>query len=120
MKIRVVLLNNPDIKENPAFAYRKCFFLADTGIKQTFWKFLEPYEGIRVVYDFRGTQVIEYRTKKGTIIISNHMNSKIFEVLPFSPCYHTIYATNLALSNKLAEYLKDYETEQVNLQKNCL
>ncbi|MCX7705869.1 MAG: ComEC/Rec2 family competence protein [bacterium] len=111
------IVDNPSIKKNPTFGYRKCFFLADTGIKQKFWKFLEPHEGIRVVYNLKDTYAIEYKTEKGTIIIANYMNSKIFEVLPFSPSYYAIYATNLALSKRLAVYLQEYQTGQVLYQK---
>ncbi|MCM8822328.1 MAG: ComEC/Rec2 family competence protein [Candidatus Omnitrophica bacterium] len=111
------ILDNPDIKKNPAFGYRKCFFLADEKIKQDFWKFLETFEGLRVVYNERGNLVIEYKSKSGTAIISNYINATIFEALPFSPTYHTIYATKLALSKKLQEYLEDYKVKQVLYQK---
>lgn len=114
----VSIIDNPGIKKNPAFVYRKCFFLPDTGIRQEFWNFLENYQGIRVVYNAKDTQVLEYRGENGIVIISNYMNSRIFEVLPFSPNYHTIYATNLALSNKLAQYLEEYETKYIVYQKS--
>ncbi|MCM8764231.1 MAG: ComEC/Rec2 family competence protein [Candidatus Omnitrophica bacterium] len=110
------ILDNPDIKKNPVFGYRKCFFLADAKIKQNFWEFLEPSEGLRVVYNEKYNQVIEYRSKSETAIISNYINSKIFEKLPFSPTYHTIYASELALSKKLQEYLNDYQVKQVVYQ----
>lgn len=112
-----LVVDNPDIKKNPGFGYRKCFFFADTGIKQKFWKFLKPFGKIRIIYNHKGTQVIEYKTEKGTIIISNYINSTIFEILPFSPCYHIIYATDLALSKKLVQQLEEYETKQVLYQK---
>ena len=61
--------------------------------------------------------VIEYKTKDKTSIISTYLNSKIFEVLPFSPKYHTIYATDIALSKKLAGYLEEYGTEKLIYKK---
>ncbi len=112
-----IIIDNPEIKKNPAFIYRKCFFLSESGIKQDFWKFLKPVEGIRMVYNFNDNQVIEYKYRSGTVILSCYMNSAIFEILPFSPEYHTIYATRLALSNKLVKYLNEYKTGQLLYQK---
>ncbi|MCM8764484.1 MAG: ComEC/Rec2 family competence protein, partial [Candidatus Omnitrophica bacterium] len=111
------ILDNPNIKKNPVFGYRKCFFLADAKIKQNFWKFLEPSEGLRVVYNEKDNQVLEYRGKSGTAIVSNYINSTIFETLPFSTTYNTIYATKLALSKRLQEYLSDYQVKQIVYQK---
>ncbi len=112
-----IIVDPIKIRKNPAFGYRKCFYLPEKNLKQRFWKFLEPFNGIRVIYDHRGSQVIEYRSKKGIILLSSYINSKIFEVLPFSPEYHTVYATKLALSKRLAGYFEDYGVRQVICQK---
>ncbi|MGC8805036.1 MAG: ComEC/Rec2 family competence protein, partial [Candidatus Ratteibacteria bacterium] len=111
------IIDNLEIRKHPAFAYRKCFILGDMHIKQACWKFLVPAEGIRVVYDDGKNMVMEYHSKKGTILIATYLNSKIFEVLPFSPRYYAVYATELALSKKLAEYLQEYQVSQVIYQK---
>lgn len=116
-----MIVDSPEIRKKPEFGYRKCFYLSDMKIKQNFWKFLIPFENIRLVYNEKNRQVIEYRSKKGTILISTYMNSKIFESLPFSPSYHTIYATELSYSKKIKEYFQQYQIKQVIYQKlkNC-
>ncbi|HOL34904.1 MAG TPA: ComEC/Rec2 family competence protein [bacterium] len=113
----VLIIDNPEIRKHPAFGYRKSFILGNMHIKQDCWKFLVPGEGIRIVYDDGKNMVIEYHSKKGTILIATYLNSKIFEVLPFSPRYHAVYATKLALSKKLAEYFQEYQVSQVIYQK---
>jgi len=113
----VVIIDNPDIRKHPAFGYRKYFIVGDSHIKQQFWKFLTPYQGIKIVYDDGKNMVIEYHSKKGTILIATYLNAQIFEVLPFSPRYHAVYATELALSKKLAEYLQEYEISRLIYQK---
>ena len=113
----VVIIDNPDIRKHPAFGYRKYFIVGDSHIKQQFWKFLTPYQGIKIVYDDGKNIVIEYHSKKGTILIATYLNAQIFEVLPFSPRYHAVYATELALSKKLAEYLQEYEISRLIYQK---
>jgi len=113
----VAVIDSPDIRKHPAYGYRKCFVLGEMNIKQKFWNFLSPFEGIRVVYNGKNSVVIEYRTKDKTNIISTYLNSKIFEVLPFSPQYHTIYATDIAFSKKLAGYLEEYGTKKLIYKK---
>lgn len=113
----VLILENSAVRRHPAFGYRKCFFMPEEKIKQAFWQFLTPYENIRVIYNEKNRIAIECRFRGKTIIVSTYMNSKMFEKLPFSPQYHTIYATELVLSKKLTEYFEDYEVRQVLYQK---
>ncbi len=113
----VAIVDSPDIRKHPAFGYRKCFILGKKNIKQKFWDFLVPFEGIRVIYNRKNSVVLEYKNRGETTIISTYLNSRIFEVLPFSPEYHTVYATQIALSKKLAEYLQEYGTRRLVYQK---
>ncbi|HPP66821.1 MAG TPA: ComEC/Rec2 family competence protein [bacterium] len=113
----LAVIDNMEIRKHPAFGYRIHFMLGQMDIKQQFWNFLVPFEGVRVIYSGKNSIVLEYKTINKTIIISTHLNANIFEILPFSPRYDTIYATDIALSKKLAGYLDEYETKQLIYQK---
>lgn len=113
----IAVFDSPEIRKHPAFGYRKCFVLGKMNVKQKFWNLLVPFEGIRILYNEKNSVVVEYKDRGKTIIISTYLNSNIFEVLPLSPQYYTVYASKVALSKKLAGYLQEYGTKNLIYQK---